>query len=53
MLFRSRVSLFFQFFDMKGILAYTVVFVAIVMVLEHLVIGPMERRLLAWRADRI
>ena len=48
-----RVSLFFQFFDMKGILAYTVVFVAIVMVLEHLVIGPMERRLLAWRADRI
>lgn len=47
-----RVSLFFQFFDLKGILAYTVVFVAIVMVLEHLAIGPLERRLLAWRADR-
>ena len=46
-----RVSLFFQFFDIQGILAYTVVFVAIVMLLEHLGIGPIERRLLAWRAD--
>lgn len=47
-----RVSLFFQFFDLKGILAYTTVFVCIVMALEHLAIGPLERRLLAWRADR-
>ncbi len=47
-----RVSLFFQFFDLKGILAYTTVFVCIVMALEHLFIGPLERRLLAWRADR-
>jgi NitT/TauT family transport system permease protein len=47
-----RVSLFFQFFDLKGILAYTIVFVAIVMALEHLAISPLERRLLAWRADR-
>lgn len=46
-----RVSMFFQFFDLKGILAYTVVFVTIVMALEHLAIGPLERRLLAWRAD--
>lgn len=47
-----RVSLFFQFFDLKGLLAYTTVFVALVMVLEHLGLGPLERRLLAWRADR-
>jgi NitT/TauT family transport system permease protein len=47
-----RVSLFFQFFDLKGILAYTTIFVCIVMTLEHLAIGPLERRLLAWRADR-
>ena len=46
-----RVSLFFQFFDMPGILAYTCVFVAIVIALEHLALGPLERRLLAWRAD--
>lgn len=47
-----RVTLFFQFFDLEGILAYTTVFVCIVMALEHLAIGPMERRLLSWRADR-
>lgn len=47
-----RVSLFFQFFDLKGILAYTSVFVALVMALEHLALGPLERRVLAWRADR-
>lgn len=47
-----RVSLFFQFFDLKGILAYTSVFVALVMALEHLALGPVERRVLAWRADR-
>jgi NitT/TauT family transport system permease protein len=47
-----RVSLFFQFFDMKGILAYTTVFVMLVMALEHLALGPLERRWLAWRADQ-
>ena len=47
-----RVSLFFQFFDLKGILAYTTVFVGIVMALEHLAIAPVEQRLLAWRMDR-
>ena len=46
-----RVSLFFQFFDLKGLLAYTTVFVAIVVALEHLALGPLERRWLAWRAD--
>ncbi len=46
-----RISIFFQFFDLKGILAYTAVFVVIVMALEHLVIGPLERRLLAWTTD--
>jgi NitT/TauT family transport system permease protein len=47
-----RVSLFFQFFDLKGILAYTLVFVAIVMVLEHVAISPLEGRLLKWRTDQ-
>ena len=46
-----RLSLFFEFFDMPGILAYTAVFVALVMALEHLCLGPLERRLLAWRSD--
>ena len=47
-----RMSLFFEFFDMQGILAYTAVFVAIVMALEHLGLGPLERRWLAWRAEQ-
>jgi len=47
-----RVSIFFQYFDLKGLLAYTTVFVALVMALEHLALGPLERRVLAWRADR-
>lgn len=47
-----RISIFFQFFDLKGILAYTTVFVALIMALEHLVIGPLERKLLAWNAAR-
>jgi hypothetical protein len=33
-------------------LAYTLVFVAIVMVLEHVAISPLERRLLKWRTDQ-
>ncbi len=48
-----RVTLFFQFFDLKGILAYTTVFVVIVMAIEHLAFGPMERRLLEWRTDLV
>lgn len=47
-----RLSLFFEFFDMAGILAYTAVFVALVMALEHLGLGPLERRWLAWRSDK-
>jgi NitT/TauT family transport system permease protein len=47
-----RMSMFFQMFDMLGILAYTTVFVGVVMVLEYLAIAPLEQRLLAWRADR-
>jgi NitT/TauT family transport system permease protein len=46
-----RMSLFFEFFDMPGILAYTAVFVLLVMALEHLGLGPLERRWLAWRSD--
>ena len=47
-----RLSLFFEFFDMTGILAYTFVFVALVMALEHLGLGPLEQRWLAWRAHQ-
>ena len=47
-----RVSIFFQHFDMAGILAYTSVFVAMVMVFEHGVLRPGERRVVRWRKDQ-
>lgn len=47
-----RVSIFFQYFDMAGILAYTSVFVAMVMVFEHGVLRPVERRVVRWRKDQ-
>lgn len=47
-----RVGVFFQFFDMAGILAYTVVFIAVVMLFEYGLLRPLERRVLGWRLDR-
>lgn len=47
-----RVGIFFQYFDMAGILSYTTVFVAMVMLFEHGVLRPIERRVLRWRQDQ-
>lgn len=44
-----RVSLFFQFFDVTSILAYTVSFILVVLAFEYGVLGPLERRAFAWR----
>ena len=47
-----RISVFFQFFDIKGILAYTTAFILVVFVFEYLVLRPLERRVLKWRQGR-
>jgi NitT/TauT family transport system permease protein len=47
-----RVGIFFQYFDMTGILAYTVIFVAIVLFFEHAALRPLERRVAQWRQDQ-
>jgi NitT/TauT family transport system permease protein len=47
-----RVGLYFQLFDMTGILAYTCCFVAVIMALEYGVLRPIEGRVLQWRKDR-
>lgn len=47
-----RVGIFFQYFDMAGILSYTTVFVTMVLLFEHGVLRPIERRVLRWRQDR-
>ncbi len=44
-----QLNMFFQFFDITGILAYTLVFAAIVLMIEAWVMRPLERRLTGWR----
>lgn len=46
-----RVSLFFQFFDITGILAYTTAFIAVVLAIEYGFLRPLEHKVLKWRAD--
>ncbi len=42
---------FFQFFDISGIFAYTLPFVAIVIAFEGLALRPLERRANRWKQD--
>jgi NitT/TauT family transport system permease protein len=44
-----QLNLFFQFFDIAGILAYTLVFAALVLAVEAAALRPLERRLNRWR----
>jgi NitT/TauT family transport system permease protein len=45
-----RLGLYFQFFDIANILAYSASFIAIVLAVEGFAIRPLERRLTRWRA---
>lgn len=47
-----RISVFFQFFDIKGILAYTTAFILVVFIFEYLMLRPLEARVLKWRQAR-
>lgn len=47
-----RVGIFFQNFDVRGILAYTITFMSVVIALEYLVMRPLERKVLGWRPAR-
>jgi NitT/TauT family transport system permease protein len=44
-----QLGTFFQFFDITGILAYTFAFAAVVLVVEAILMRPLERRLTRWR----
>lgn len=44
-----QINVFFQFFDVASILAYTVAFVIVIQILEWLVLRPIERRANRWR----
>ncbi len=44
-----RISVFFQFFDIKGILSYTTAFILVVFAFEYAILRPLEARVLKWR----
>jgi NitT/TauT family transport system permease protein len=44
-----RVNVFFHFFDITGILAYTTAFILVVLAIEYGLLRPAERRATRWR----
>lgn len=44
-----QLHLFFQLFDVTGILAYSIAFILVMLVIEYAVLQPMERRSNRWR----
>jgi len=44
-----RIGVYFQNFDITGILAYTLAFMAVVIAFEYFAMRPLERRVLGWR----
>jgi NitT/TauT family transport system permease protein len=44
-----QISLYFQLFDVAGILAYTLAFVAIMLAVEFMMVQPLERHATRWR----
>jgi NitT/TauT family transport system permease protein len=45
-----QLGVFFQYFDITGILAYTFAFVLLIVMIEMLVIRPWEGAVMRWRA---
>jgi NitT/TauT family transport system permease protein len=44
-----KLAVFFQFFDIASIFAYSIVFIAVVLAIEMWLLRPLERRLTRWR----
>ena len=44
-----EMQLFFQYFDIAGVLAYMFAFVAVMLAVEMALVEPLERRLTRWR----
>ena len=44
-----KLGVYFQFFDISSILAYSFAFILVVMIIELLMIAPLDRRLMEWR----
>ncbi len=44
-----KISMFFQFFDITSILAYSLAFIFIVMFIEMAILKPLENKMLKWK----
>ncbi len=44
-----QIRRFFNFFDITGIFAYTLVFIAVMLAIEGMILKPIDRRLNRWR----
>jgi NitT/TauT family transport system permease protein len=44
-----QISVFFQFFDVASILAYTIAFVVVIQMIEWFILRPIEQRANRWR----
>ena len=44
-----QIHLYFQMFDVRAILGYTIVFVAVMLVIEYMAVQPVETRAYRWR----
>jgi NitT/TauT family transport system permease protein len=44
-----QLGLYFQMFDVAGILAYALAFIAVVQLIEWAILQPLEHRLSQWR----
>ena len=45
-----QIGTYFQFFDITSILAYTLAFAAVILLIEATAVRPLERRLSRWRS---
>ena len=44
-----QLSIYFQYFDISAILAYTLAFIGIIFIIESAILRPLEVRLTRWR----
>ena len=48
-----QLGTYFQFFDIQGILSYTVAFVIVILVVEWLLMRPLDRSIARWRPQAV
>ena len=46
-----QISMFFQFFDITSILAYSFSFIMVILFIESFILQPLEKKLTLWRED--